>query len=35
VALKEEVYVTQPLGFMIEGSEEMVYRLKKALYGQK
>ncbi|GKU93614.1 hypothetical protein SLEP1_g7191 [Rubroshorea leprosula] len=31
--LEEEVYVKQPLGFMKQGSEDKVYRLKKALYG--
>lgn len=33
--LKEELYVTQPYGFVIEGSEKKVYKLKKALYGLK
>jgi len=33
--LEEEVYVTQPPGFEIEGSEKKVYRLRKALYGLK
>ena len=33
--LKEEVYVEQPLGFVILGSEGKVYKLKKALYGLK
>ena len=33
--LEEEVYVTQPLGFEIKGSENKVYRLRKALYGLK
>ncbi|KAJ9551322.1 LOW QUALITY PROTEIN: hypothetical protein OSB04_015367 [Centaurea solstitialis] len=31
--LQEEVYVTQPDGFVIAGKEHMVYKLKKALYG--
>lgn len=31
--LKEEVYVTQPEGFIVEGNELHVYRLHKALYG--
>lgn len=31
--LKEDVYVKQPEGFVIEGSENKVYKLKKALYG--
>ena len=29
----EEIYITQPEGFVIEGKEEYVLRLKKALYG--
>eukprot|EP00253_Pinus_taeda_P028608 PITA_28608 len=33
--MKEEVYVTQPPGYEIEGKEDKVYRLKKALYGLK
>ena len=33
--LDEEVYVSQPLGFMIQGLEEKVYRLRKALYSLK
>lgn len=33
--LKEEVYVTQPEGFIVNGKEEKVYKLKKALYGLK
>ena len=31
--LKEEVYVTQPEGFIVDGQEHKVYKLKKALYG--
>ncbi|KAL8107153.1 hypothetical protein AgCh_023815 [Apium graveolens] len=31
--LLEEVYVTQPEGFVKKGQEQMVYRLVKALYG--
>lgn len=31
--LKEEVYVSQPEGYVIKGSETKVYKLKKALYG--
>lgn len=31
--LQEEVYVTQPEGFVKEGKEHLVYRLVKALYG--
>ncbi|GAU34373.1 hypothetical protein TSUD_217130 [Trifolium subterraneum] len=33
--LEELIYVTQPPGFVIEGKENLVYRLKKALYGLK
>ena len=33
--LHEEVYVTQPRGFVQKGKENMVCRLKKALYGLK
>ena len=33
--LKEEVYVSQPEGFEINGKQEKVYRLRKALYGLK
>lgn len=31
--LQEEVYVSQPDGFVIKGNEHLVYRLNKALYG--
>lgn len=31
--LKEEVYVKQPEGFVVKGSETKVYKLSKALYG--
>ncbi|KAM0011992.1 putative RNA-directed DNA polymerase [Helianthus debilis subsp. tardiflorus] len=31
--LKEEVYVSQPIGFTVKGKENLAYRLKKALYG--
>ncbi|XP_039143969.1 uncharacterized mitochondrial protein AtMg00810-like [Dioscorea cayenensis subsp. rotundata] len=31
--LKEEVYVMQPEGFVVQGKEDQVYRLHKALYG--
>lgn len=30
---KEEVYVLQPEGFIVEGKEQLVYKLQKALYG--
>lgn len=33
--LKETVYVTQPEGFIIQGSENKIYKLNKALYGLK
>jgi hypothetical protein len=33
--LKEELYAEQPLGFIIQGEEEKVYKLRKALYGLK
>lgn len=31
--IEEEVYVSQPEGFIQEGKEHLVYRLYKALYG--
>ena len=34
-AIKEEVYVEQPLGFEVQDRDTHVYRLKKALYGLK
>jgi hypothetical protein len=33
--LKEKVYVEQPQGFVIQGEEEKVHKLRKALYGLK
>ncbi|KAL4283880.1 hypothetical protein GQ457_16G026560 [Hibiscus cannabinus] len=33
--LEEEVYIEQPLGYIKQGHEDKVYRLKKALYGLK
>ena len=33
--LKEEVYVDQPKGFIIDGKKDKVYRIKKGLYGTK
>ena len=34
-SLEEEVYVRQPPEYEIDGQEDKVYRLKKALYGLK
>ena len=31
--LQEEVYVSQPTGFIVQGAEHKVLKLKKALYG--
>jgi len=33
--LKEEIYLVQPEGFVKQGQEHLVFRLKKALYGLK
>uniref|UniRef100_A0A0V0HIE7 Putative ovule protein n=1 Tax=Solanum chacoense TaxID=4108 RepID=A0A0V0HIE7_SOLCH len=33
--LEEEVYVKQPLGFVVKNHEDKVLRLNKALYGLK
>ena len=33
--LQEEIYVEQPVGFVVQGEEDKVYMLKKALYGLK
>ena len=33
--LKEMIYVRQPEGFVVEGKEDWVYRLKRSLYGLK
>ncbi|CAL9001562.1 unnamed protein product [Prunus brigantina] len=33
--LEEEVYVDQPEGFVVKGSESKVYKMHKALYGLK
>jgi hypothetical protein len=33
--LEEEIYVEQPMGYVIKGDEEKVLKLKKALYGLK
>ncbi|GKV39929.1 hypothetical protein SLEP1_g47623 [Rubroshorea leprosula] len=33
--LEEEIYIEQSEGFLVHGSEDMVYKLHKALYGMK
>ena len=33
--LEEELYVEQPIGYVVEGQEDKVLKLKKALYGPK
>jgi len=33
--LEEEIYMKQPDGFLIEGKEDHVWRLRKSLYGLK
>ena len=33
--LQEEVYVEQPDGFIVQGEEDKMYKLHKALYGLK
>lgn len=33
--LVEEIYVDQPEGFLVLGSEDKVYKLHKAIYGLK
>lgn len=33
--LDEDIYVDQPKGFQVPGSEDKVYKLQKALYGLK
>jgi hypothetical protein len=33
--LEEEIYVEQPEGFKVEGREDKIYLLRKALYGRK
>ena len=33
--LDEEIYMEQPQGFIVAGSESLVCRLKKAIYGLK
>ena len=31
--LDEEIYMNQPKGFTVKGKKELVYKLKKSLYG--
>jgi hypothetical protein len=33
--LEEEIYMTQPDGFVVKGQEDKVYKLQKSLYGLK
>jgi len=33
--LEEEIYMKQPDGFLVEGKEDYVCRLRKSLYGMK
>jgi hypothetical protein len=33
--LEEEIYMKQPEGFVVKGKKELVYKLKKSLYGLK
>jgi len=33
--LEEEIYMKQPDGFLVEGKEDYVCRLRKSLYGLK
>jgi hypothetical protein len=33
--LKEEIYMKQPKGIVVKGKKELVYKLKKSLYGLK
>jgi hypothetical protein len=33
--LNEAVFIEQPMGYVQEGKEDKVYKLKKALYGLK
>ena len=33
--LEEEIYIEQPIGFLVAGHEDKVYKLHKALYGLK
>ena len=33
--LKEDLYMIQPEGFIVQGQENLVYKLRKNLYGLK
>jgi len=33
--LEEEIYMKQPDGFLVDGKEDFVCRLRKSLYGLK
>ena len=33
--LEEEIYMHQPKGFEVKGKKDLVYKLKKSLYGLK
>ena len=33
--LEEDIYMQQPQGYEVKGKENLVYRLKKSLYGLK
>ena len=33
--LEEEIYMKQPYGFLVEGKENYVCRLRKSIYGLK
>ena len=35
VDLDEEIYMAQPQGFEVKGKENLVWKLKKSLYGLK
>ena len=33
--LEEDIYMIQPEGFIVQGQENLVYKLRKSLYGLK
>ena len=33
--LEEDIYMSQPEGFIVQGQESLVYKLRKSLYGLK